>query len=817
MFSDLYLNSAIANVGGSRGSVAPGSTGTPSSTGNAQSIQQQNQKPQSRRRSSSREPSPWTHSKIDKQYDYFAADGTFRFQVVRFIPKDFRQRHKSPTGAWINRGVAPELRVLWNLPAIVAAASSNPSQPIFVCEGEKDAARLIASCGLLATTAPGGAATQNSQKKWLPQYTESLAGRIVIIVPDFNPPDPKTGRSPGREHAQYVANELTGTAAHVAILELPPTPAGPSRTNPPTIIDPSKKWDISDWLDAGGTQEQFTAALNCALANPFDPATFNAPSFEPDAPVEEDDDPHRLARLYLDKFRHEDGPCLRYWRESFYRWDGRSFHLIQHSEIKSELTASIKEEFDRLNLIELKNSLGDGDLPKALKVHNRLISDTLQALQSLCLLSGQIEQPAWLDETCRFVDPERNAHVRDFITMRNGILDIRRLLQSSQSSSQSDQTDQSPDQTDHPEPYLHPHTPRFFCPISIPYDFSLDAECPTWLRFVNHNLEGDEQRINILQEWFGYCLTFDTSQQKFLLMEGEGSNGKSVICSALMALLGLSNVCHVALEMWSKDFVLTQTIGRLANIVTEVGEIDKLAEGYLKSFTSGDRMTFNRKNKSLIEAQPTARLMLATNNRPRFSDKSNGIWRRMLMLPLNVQIQEHEKVKGMDKPEFWENLGGVPGGELPGMFRWALDGLDRLRQRGHFTESTISTRAIEEYRSENNSARSFLEKFFEPSVTGYIVTQDVYREYRLYCKENGYHPVANNMFGKAIRSIFKSASESQKTIPQMEGGIIKHRRPKCYDGVQRREDVDQIYQDQREQQESHSHGSLGSSYQQNSF
>jgi hypothetical protein len=236
---------------------------------------------------------PWTQSKIVDLYDYCTVDGTFIFQVVRFDPKDFRQRHKVANGQWIRRGVPPEKRVLWNLPAIAAAAIANPGspgQPVFLCEGEKDAKRLIAS-GLLATTAAGGASSDHSKNKWLPQYTESLRGRVVVIVPDCDPPDPKTGKIPGRDHANHVAKSLSGPggAAHVAILELPLPPAGPPVV-PGKAINPQKKWDISDWLDAGGSREQFDQAVAVALGAPFDPASTS----DTDLPKEicnADDDP----------------------------------------------------------------------------------------------------------------------------------------------------------------------------------------------------------------------------------------------------------------------------------------------------------------------------------------------------------------------------------------------------------------------------------------------------------------------------------------------------------------------------------------------
>jgi hypothetical protein len=86
-------------------------------------------------------------------YDYKDAGGTLLFQVVRFDPKDFRQRRPSGSGGWIwnLKGVD---RVLYRLPELLKAP---PTTPVYVCEGEKDVDTLRAHM-LVATCNPGGAA-----------------------------------------------------------------------------------------------------------------------------------------------------------------------------------------------------------------------------------------------------------------------------------------------------------------------------------------------------------------------------------------------------------------------------------------------------------------------------------------------------------------------------------------------------------------------------------------------------------------------------------------------------------------------------------
>jgi P4 family phage/plasmid primase-like protien len=270
------------------------------------------------------------------------------------------------------------------------------------------------------------------------------------------------------------------------------------------------------------------------------------------------------------------------------------------------------------------------------------------------------------------------------------------------------------------------------------------------------NLEGDDERIDVLQEWAGYLLLPDASQQKFLFLEGEGSNGKSVYHAAVEAMLGEQNVSHVPLESFAERFSLYSTLGKLSNIAADCGELDKTAEGILKSFTSGDRMTFDRKGLSLVDATPTARLSIAANNRPQFKDRSSGLWRRMIVVPFRVQIEEHEKVKGMDKPAWWDKSG-----ELSGILNWAIAGLHRLRLQRRFTESQIGQEALEEYRNESNSARAFLKTCCR-ACDAEVQTDKLYDAYKDWCKENGYHPVNERNFGKEVKRVFPNTEKHRR-------------------------------------------------------
>lgn len=156
-------------------------------------------------------------------HEYNDDRGELLFQVVRFVPKDFRQRRPEGAGGWIWNldGVR---RVPYRLREVLAAVARG--LPIFIVEGEKDADRL-AGLGLVATTNPGGAG------KWRDEDAPHFRGALVVILPDNDPP--------GERHMQQVAQSLFTVTAEVKVLRLPDLPP---------------KGDVSDWLAAGHSVEE---------------------------------------------------------------------------------------------------------------------------------------------------------------------------------------------------------------------------------------------------------------------------------------------------------------------------------------------------------------------------------------------------------------------------------------------------------------------------------------------------------------------------------------------------------------------------------
>lgn len=216
--------------------------------------------------------------RIVKAYDYTDEHGDRLYQVVRFEPKDFRQRRPNGDGwTWKLDGTR---RVPYRLHDL---AKSKP-KVLFIAEGEKDVDTLW-SLGLAATCNPGGAG------KWVDAYTDvlvTLLGRVKIVI--FSDND-----DPGRKHALQVARTWLGKAEAVKVLlALPGVPV---------------KGDVADYLTMHSKDElvslvKATPSLTLeklerleAEHDPVQSTTerHTAPPAEPSWPVLADEALHGLA------------------------------------------------------------------------------------------------------------------------------------------------------------------------------------------------------------------------------------------------------------------------------------------------------------------------------------------------------------------------------------------------------------------------------------------------------------------------------------------------------------------------------------------
>lgn len=510
----------------------------------------------------------------------------------------------------------------------------------------------------------------------------------------------------------------------------------------PYAIQPDHGPDLRDWVRDGGTRERLLELAEEAMLLH---AEVDIMSAIPDS-RREMLDPFLIAISNEQHYSGQEGYPVRfkYWQGDYWVWKRTHWKLIPPSEWEWRMVRATQSHIDRGFAQRVEQGKAEKD-ETAPKISSSLVKNVMLAQRGLYGSSDKVELGQWVDGNLR-----KN---RQILSFANGLLDLDRWLEDGTTD-------------------LMDFDPRWFSAVTFGYNYDPDATCPQWMEFLETSVPDQEVRL-LLQEWAGYCMVFDHRYEKMLLIEGSGANGKSVFLSGMMALLGLANCSTVGIDAFSRQFDLWNTVGKLVNIIDDVEKVDSVAEGRLKSFITGQPIYFDRKNQPGVTTSPTARMMVAANERPRLGDKSDGIWRRLMIAPFSVTIPHHKRRLGMNDHKWWE-----ASGELPGIANWALEGLARLRAQKGFIEPQVSLDALRDYRETNNPVTVFLADHIVEDPAGRVPCNDLYELYVGWCRDDGLRPLSHLSFQKQLQAVFPKVERKRlrESVIQDDGSEVSIRK-----------------------------------------
>lgn len=466
---------------------------------------------------------------------------------------------------------------------------------------------------------------------------------------------------------------------------------------------------------------------------------------------EADNDPHRLARIYYAQHASTDGSTLRYWQGEWRRWDDAVYQKVDEKELRPELTACVKEEFDAIANAKLatyeyfqQKKKDDADeekekkfeRPETMKVTAALIANVTQALSSFALLRSTVQQPAWLtDDKWTAPFPANEA-----VAFPNGILHLPALAANRTGTS-----------------LLSP-TPRFFSENVMDFAFDPAAtEAREWLAFLHHVWPDDAEAINTLQEWFGYSLLPDTRQQKILLVVGPKRSGKGTIARILRALVGIQNTVAPTLASLGTQFGLWPFLGKTLAVISDArlsGRTDiAVVTERLLSISGEDPQTIDRKNLSPVTCKLPVRFMILTNELPRLNDPSGALVGRLIIL------RQTESWYGKEDTTLTDRLLG----ELPGIFLWAVEGWRRLAARGHFLQPQSARSIVSDMEDLSSPIGEFVRERCVVGKGWEVDVQDLYGVWKHWCEGKGFKsPGTDSVFGRDLRSLIPAIERVQR-------------------------------------------------------
>ena len=274
------------------------------------------------------------------------------------------------------------------------------------------------------------------------------------------------------------------------------------------------------------------------------------------------------------------------------------------------------------------------------------------------------------------------------------------------------------------------HNPEHFRTAQIPVHYDSEAKAPRFELFLDQIYDGDadkSEKIVATLELMGYTLMTHAKHEKFVLLKGTGSNGKSKIIGTLEALCGTDNISGVQPSKFDSPFQRAHMQYKLANLVTELKQGEVLADAELKAITSGEPATVEHKNKDPFVMRPYATCWFGTNHLPHTRDFSEAFFRRAVVLDFNRVFGEQEKDS---------NLLDKLTAELSGILNLCLDAYASALEFG-FTDPSSSKVAKQKWRLETDQVQQFVSEncLMGPSYT--IKSSLLYSTYKSWAFENG--------------------------------------------------------------------------------
>jgi putative DNA primase/helicase len=595
------------------------------------------------------------------------------------------------------------------IPAGVGPALPDPTIPLILTEGEVKALAatqagfpaigLIGVYGGQKARPKGPDGRKTGPRELIPGLAAvAWKGRKVFISFDS---DAVTNRNV--KLAEYhLAAMLQAAGADVRIVRLPAEPDG-------------GKNGLDDYLVRYGADD-FRRLVEGA--QPVGPPPKKI------KPVHAVDDPKRLATEFLAVLKRG---TFWFWRDEFIRYKDGGYATRPESEVRAVFTKYIEAEFVKAfeQEVEAYRAGATEKAPECVrKCGTRTTADAIQSLKAAALLSSTTTAPAWINGGTG-PDP------LTLLPVRNGILDLGRAA-----AGKSDA--------------LIPATPKFL--TFNPTSFAYDPQAPDpvrWLAFLQQLWPDDPKTTEALQEWFGYLLTPDSRQQKILFLLGPRRSGKGTIARVIRELIGPGNVAGPTLNSLAQNFGLAPLLDKSAAIIDDARLSSKTDTAViverLLTISGEGVLDVDRKHREQVTGKLNTRIVILSNELPRFNDPSGALIGRIIVLRFTKSWYGKED----------HGLFDALRAELPGILRWAVAGWKRLRDRGHFVQPPDGAELLRHLEDSASPIGEFLREQCVIDVGASVDVGALMSAWRSWCEGRGWEKKqigTEQSFGRYLRA-----------------------------------------------------------------
>lgn len=432
------------------------------------------------------------------------------------------------------------------------------------------------------------------------------------------------------------------------------------------------------------------------------------------------------AILSLRAWHKEDQmPIWRYWQKSFWQWHNGCWREVDDDTVSASIWHELNAADKRVKHYKHRFEPKPAD-----------VSATIAALKAAVNLPADKAMPGW------FGEGQPDGDLRELVACRNGILHI-------------------------PTRTLIKHTPKFWSPNVLDFDFDPDAKAERFVRFLEEIWPGDTVAQEFVPELYGLFLTDVTEYQKTFMFVGPPRGGRGTMGRVLRGLIGAQNYIGTSLKKFGEQFGMEDLIGKKVAVFSDA-TLDGVTPSLMgniveqtKQISGEDEVHINRKNKRYWHGKLNARLVFFCNELLRLEDQSGAMAERML-----VYRMQHTIPKDKRDTKLTDKLLD----ERSGILNLVLDGWDRVRERGGLRQPGSGLEMFENFAELGSDISRFVADRCEVGPKHQVVLQVVFDAWREWCEFHGIrHAWGDNQFSVKLRSAISTVGSGR---PRIDGSDL---------------------------------------------
>lgn len=258
----------------------------------------------------------------------------------------------------------------------------------------------------------------------------------------------------------------------------------------------------------------------------------------------------------------------------------------------------------------------------------------------------------------------------------------------------------------------------------------------------------DYEEINFIFEWIGFSLIKDYPLQKLLILQGPGGNGKSTLINFISGVLDERNISNLSLDtIQNERFARIQLKGKLMNSFADINDSYFNSMDIIKSITGDDYIYGEYKGQDGIMFKNFAKLIFSANALPAFKDKSEGLMRRLILLPMT------KKPKGSGGISLESILNDKE--ELTKILLHAIKSIEGVLKRGEFSITENMEAALKNWFENQDNVSLFVKENCELKADSRTSIKKLFDDYKYFCMDNNYKAIGKQSFTDRLISRYE--------------------------------------------------------------